>query len=89
MKGKYLDINMSIRNHGLIKSNDAEIVISSGDTIIKKVLLEPLDVGYGIEIKLTNVWVPKLNIEQIDFFINSNFNELNKENNKKILKIRK
>lgn len=89
MNGKYLDINMSVRNHGLIKSNQTEIIISSEDTIIKKVLLESLDVGYGVEMILTNVWVPKLNIEQIDFFINSNFNELDKENNKRILKIKK
>lgn len=88
MKGKYLDINMSIRNHGLVPSSNAEIVISSEDTVIKKISLEPLDVGYGIEMTLANIWVPKLNIEQIDFFINYSFNELNKENNKRILKIK-
>ena len=85
MRGKYLDINMSIRNHGLIKSGETEIIISSEDTIIKKVLLDSLDVGYGIEMALTNIWVPKLNMEQIDFFINSDFNELDKKNNKRIL----
>ncbi len=89
MNGKYLDINMSVRNHGLIKSDNTEIIISSGDTTIKNILLESLDVGYGIAITLTNVWVPKLNIEQIDFLIDSNFSELDKKNNKRILKIKK
>lgn len=89
MKGKYLDINMSIRNNGLIESEKTEIIISSQDTIIKKVSLDKLNVGYGIEIKLINIWVPKLNIEQVDFFINSSFDELNKKNNKIILKIKK
>ncbi len=89
MEGKYLDMNISIRNNGLIDSEIAEIIISSDDTIIKEILLEPLGVGYGIEIMLSNVWVPKLSVKEINFFINSNFNELDKENNQKILQIKK
>lgn len=89
MKGKYLDINMTIRNHGLVASENAEVIISTGDTIIKKIDLGPLKVGYGIGSTLTNIWVPKLNIKEVDFFINSNFNELDKENNKRVLKIKK
>lgn len=87
MSGKYLDINMSIRNHGLIESGNTEIIISSGNTIIKKINLDPLGIGYGVETVLVNVWVPKLNIEEIEFLINSSFNELDKKNNKRILKI--
>ena len=88
MSGKYLDVNISVRNNGLVESESAEIIISSGDTIIKKVELDPLGVGYGVETMLTHIWVPKLNVEQIDFSIDANFNELDKNNNKRILKIK-
>ncbi|MEN7982442.1 MAG: matrixin family metalloprotease [Nanoarchaeota archaeon] len=89
MEGKYLDMNISIRNSGLAKSQNTEMIISSGDTIIKRTLIEPLDIGYGMQITFTNVWVPKLNVEEIEFLIDASFSELDKNNNKKILKIKK
>ncbi len=89
MEGKYLDMNISIRNNGLEKSPATEMIISSGDTIIKRILIQPLEVGYGMQITFENIWVPKLNIEELEFIIDSGFNELDKNNNKKILKIKK
>lgn len=88
MNGKYLDLNLSIRNNGLIKSENAIIKVTSDKTIVKEILIEPIDVGYGMQLTFSNIWVPKLNVEEIEFFIDANFNELDKNNNKKILKIK-
>jgi len=88
MNGKYLDVNISIRNNGLIKSEKAEINILSGNEIVKKIYLEPLGQGYGIQITLTNIWIPKLEVNEIEFSIETSFEELNKQNNKKILSIK-
>lgn len=89
IEGKYLDMNISIRNNGLKKSPATEMIISSEDTIIKRILIQPLEVGYGMQVTFENVWVPKINIEELEFLIDTGFNELDKNNNKKILKIKK
>jgi len=88
LNGKYLNMNISIKNNGLVESENAELIISSGNTIIKKVLVQPLGVGYRMQITFSNVWVPKIDINEIKFTIDSSFNELDKNNNKEILKIK-
>lgn len=89
MHGRYLEINMTVRNNGLAESGPAEIIISADGKSVKRVELEPLSVGYGRMISLKNVWVSQIGVEELEFFIDSNFNELEKENNKITLKIKK
>jgi hypothetical protein len=89
MNGKYLDVNVSIRNNGIVKSENAILTIYSEDTTIKTILIEPLEIGYGMQITFTNIWVPKISVEEIEFFIDTSENELDKNNNKEILKIKK
>ncbi|MFA4953579.1 MAG: matrixin family metalloprotease [Candidatus Pacearchaeota archaeon] len=88
MHGRYLDINISIRNNGLKKSEEAKIIIYADGKNIKEIDLRAVDIGYGITISLTNVFINKLNVNEIELIINSDFNELDIENNKIILEIR-
>jgi CII-binding regulator of phage lambda lysogenization HflD len=55
MNGKYLDVNVSIRNNGIVKSENAILTIYSEDTTIKTILIEPLEIGYGMQITFTNI----------------------------------
>ena len=87
MRGKYLDLNISVRNNGLVESGAAKIEIYADDKFLKEIELNPIDIGYGRIIILSNVWVPKISVKELKFFINSSFNELDKNNNVIVLKI--
>jgi hypothetical protein len=88
MNGRYLNINMSIRNNGLKDSEEVKIIIYADETFVKEIDLDSLKIGYGKIIILSNVWVPKINVKELEFFINSSFEELDKNNNRIILEIR-
>lgn len=89
MHGKYLDANMSIKNNGLQDSIPAKIKIYADDKFVKEIELESLNIGHGRMISLTNVWITQISIEKLKFVIDSNFEELKKENNKVLLEIKK
>tara|TARA_Y100000296_G_C5154532_1_gene248263 strand:- start:480 stop:1394 length:915 start_codon:yes stop_codon:yes gene_type:complete len=89
MHGKYLDTNITIRNHGLKDSEKTKLVISSDEKLIKEIEINPLKIGYGITMTLNNILVPKINIYELKFLIDSNFSELEKNNNEIKLKIKK
>ena len=88
MHGKSLDTNISIRNNGLKDSEDAKLLIYADNEFIKEVKLNPIKIGYGLTISLKNILVLKININELEFSINSSFNELNKKNNKVKLEIK-
>lgn len=88
MNGRYLDVNFSVRNNGLKKSSSALIKIYADDKKIKEIELDALEIGYGISIKLSNVFVNKLSVKQLRLFIESDFEELSRDNNEAILKIK-
>ena len=89
MHGRYLDINMSIRNNGLKDSENVKVTIYADETFVKEIDLDALRIGYGKIITLGNVWVPKINVKELEFFINSSFKEMEKNNNRIILEIKK
>ena len=89
MRGRYLNINMSIRNNGLKDSEMVKVIIYADETFVKEIDLDALKIGYGKIIMLGNVWVPKINVRELEFFINSSFKELEKNNNRIILEIKK
>jgi|TARA_Y100000034_G_scaffold5892_1_gene6507 hypothetical protein len=89
MHGKYLDTNITIRNHGLKDSEKTKLIISSGEKIIKETEIDSLKIGYGITMSLNNILVPKINIQELKFLIDSNFSELKKNNNEIKLEIKK
>ncbi len=88
MHGRYLNANISIRNNGLKDSENAKIKIYADDKFVKESNLEPMKVGYGISLSLSNLIINQLNIKELDFEIVSDFEELDKENNKINLKIK-
>jgi len=88
MHGSYLDLNISIRNNGLKNSKDAKIIIYADEKLVKEIELEGLGVGYGRGIILENVWIKKRSVEKIEFFIDYDFSELDKENNKVVLELK-
>ena len=86
MQGRYLDVNVSVKNHGLKPSGKATIKITSGGDLIKEIEFEEADVGHGRILQLRNLFVIKPVVEEIEFFIDAGFSELNKKNNKRKLK---
>ena len=82
MHGKYLDANLSIRNNGFQTSSVSQILIYADDKFVEAVNLEELEPGHGKAILLTNHRVLKLNINELEFVIDTEFEELDKENNK-------
>lgn len=88
MRGRYLDLNMTIRNNGLEDSEKAELLIYAGDKLLEEMDLETLAIGHGRIIILTNLFTLKRNIEELKFFIDADFEELDKDNNWVTLKIK-
>ena len=80
---------MTIRNHGLKKSKAATVEIYAGDKLIKELHLDPLDIGSGRLLILTNSLVTKINFDELKLFINYEFEELDKQNNRVSLQIKK
>lgn len=81
MHGKYLDTNLTVRNYGLRDSIISNLDIYADDKLIKEFSIEPLEIGDGKIIYLTNVWVNKFSFDSLRFYVNYSSNELNKENN--------
>ncbi len=82
LNGKFLNINITVRNLGLGNSGESKIIIYADGSEIKKLDLEPINIGYGRIIVLQNLLVPKINVNGLELIIDSNFNEINKENNR-------
>lgn len=89
MNGRFLDLNITIRNHGLKKAEEFNIKIYADDKLVKEFDSDELEIGMGRMIILTNLWISKLNFNELEVSINSTFSELDKKNNKIILEIKK
>jgi len=81
MHGKYFDTNISIKNLGFKNSSSAQILIYADDKFVEFISLEPLEVGYGKMIMLTNHRILQLSVKELSFMIETDFEELDKENN--------
>ena len=82
IQGRFLDTNISVRNNGLKDSEAAKIIIYADEKKIKEVELEPLQIGYGRMIILGNVWISQVIVDELEFYIDYESNELDKENNR-------
>ncbi|PIO08648.1 hypothetical protein COU59_00900 [Candidatus Pacearchaeota archaeon CG10_big_fil_rev_8_21_14_0_10_34_12] len=89
LRGKYLDANITVRNQGLLKSERTNILIKADNNTIDKIELPEMGIGQGNEIFLSNVFVPKLSVNELEFSIIYTGDELEKNNNKINLKIKK
>ncbi len=87
MNGRYLQLEIRAKNLGLKKSKEAVIEVNMKDDTLKEIELEELEIGNGKIITLTNLFIGKLNIDDIELFINYSEKELDKENNKLTLEV--
>lgn len=88
MNGRYLDLNLTVRNYGLKDAEASSVKIYADGKSIKEVELKPVEIGYGRSVYLSNLFISQLNVETIIVEIKTVFQELDKENNKIILQIR-
>jgi len=86
MSGRYLDLNLTIRNQGLRNSPGGTVEIYADGDLVKKIEFESLGIGHGRRILINNIFILQKNIDELRFFINANFEELEKENNEAMLK---
>jgi len=83
----YLNVRFTVTNQGLVSSSSTVIDISSGDWKIDSVELDPLVVGYGRIVKLTNVRLFPHSIENITFTIQNTSAEIETANNEVTLSV--
>lgn len=85
----YLDMEINVRNIGLMDSSETIIIIKGDGKVIKEVKLKELELGSGIVISLTNILVISRDLEQLELIIDYPYSELDKTNNNILLKIKK
>ncbi len=88
MKGGYISLVMTIRNNGLKNSENSTIIIYADNKSIKEFEMGSIQVGSGRIITLSNIFVMRRNINELEFFIEYDFEELNKDNNRITLEIK-
>ena len=84
-EGRYLNIEISVRNGGLKTSSNSKVVIYSEEKVLKQVELKGMDVGMGITVNMKNIDVGLNRFDKIKIKIENGFDELSKENNEIIL----
>ncbi|HJX50427.1 MAG TPA: matrixin family metalloprotease [Candidatus Nanoarchaeia archaeon] len=88
MSGRFININMTIMNIGLNNAGESKIIIYADGNVLKEIDLESLGIGYGTIISMENIWISQIKVNELDLIIKTDFNEINKENNKIKLKIK-
>jgi len=87
MSGRFLNLDLTVTNEGLTDAGNSILEIYADGNLAKELNLEPIKSGYGRIIHMENIWVPQINVKEIELDIASNFSELDKENNKINLEI--
>ena len=88
MRGGYLNFVITIRNNGLKNSENSTLIIYANNKSIKELEIEPIPIGSGRMITLSNVFIMQRNIKELELFIKYDFEELNKNNNRITLEIK-
>jgi hypothetical protein len=86
--GRYLDSNITIKNSGLKNSENAVLKIYADEKLVDEIDVSPIEFGEGKIIILKNILISKISVDKLNFVIDTNFNELEKENNKITLEIK-
>lgn len=82
MKGRFLNMEISVRNDGLVESQKSKLIVYVDGTSVKDFELDSIDIGYGRIVTFENIFVSKFSVEEIEIEIVYDFEELNKNNNK-------
>jgi hypothetical protein len=80
-KGGYLNFVITIRNNGLKNSENSTLIIYADNKSVKKLEIEPIPIGTGRMITLSNVFVMQRNIKELELFIKYDSEELNRDDN--------
>jgi hypothetical protein len=86
--GRFLNLNMTILNEGLADSGDFKVNIYADNNLIKEINSSPILIGYERIISIKNIFVTQLSVSELSVTVDSNFSEINKENNKINLEIK-
>ncbi len=86
--GRYLDANITVRNSGLKDSEDFTLKIYADGSLAKELKSEAIKIGEGKIIILDNIPVSRTGVSELKFLIETNSEELEKENNEKILNVK-
>jgi len=89
MHSRYLDINITIKNNGLKKAPESRVKVIVDGKKIKEISVGEIEIGNGKAIFVQNIWVSKLNPKKIELVIETNYKELNKENNRIYFEVKK
>ncbi len=89
MHGRYLDINFSLRNNGLKQAEETTVKVFADEKQVKEIDIPEIDIGYGRKVSISNIWVNQIEVKNIEFVIESDFPELDKNNNKIVFEIKK
>lgn len=89
LHGKYLDVNISIRNNGFKASEKTNVKIYADGKYVEEVEIASLDTGFGVKSISKNININQLSVNELRFVIDSDFEELNKENNELVFEIKK
>ncbi|MFB6246061.1 MAG: matrixin family metalloprotease [Candidatus Pacearchaeota archaeon] len=84
--GRYLDFNASIKNHGLSEAREFSMKVYTDETLLKENEIGALKIGYGTKLISKNIKFESTNFEELKFELESDYQELNKENNKVVFK---
>ncbi len=86
---RYLDIEATIWNYGFKDAPSSILKIYGNGKEIKSIEVSSMEIGEGRSISLSNIFVSQLNLEELELEVEANFPELDKENNRVILEIKK
>ena len=86
--GRYLDVNVSIRNNGLADALNSTMAVYADGKKLKEVEVGEMKIGYGVTINMGNIFVSDISVNEVKILINSSFDELDKDNNEIILNIK-
>lgn len=87
---RYLNLNASIRNAGLAKTPvPSKLLININNKTVKELDVKEMDIGNGLTITLSKLFIKTLSFEEIVLVLENDFEELDKEDNSLILKVEK
>ena len=89
MHGRYLDVSFSVRNNGLKDSGESIVNVIVDGKNVEEIEIPSIEIGYGRRVSIVNIWIKQINVENIQFILENNFEELDKSNNLVSFEIKK
>jgi len=68
-------------------ASNSTVTIYANEDVVKEFDLSSIQMGSGI-VTTGNIFIPQINVEELELVINNNFNEISKDNNKIKLEIK-